>query len=76
MPLIIIIIIQHLYSAIVSYAGCRGADTVYCALVMFAVGCYIFVEMIVAVGKTTDVWVVIQHKRSVGNTQEFTAAAA
>lgn len=32
--------------------------------------------MVVAVGKAADIWLIIQHKRPVGNTEEFTAAAA
>jgi len=51
-------------------------DAVCCAVATFVLSYCKCVLLDVAVGKASDVWIVIQHKRPVGNTQEFTSTAA
>jgi len=51
-------------------------DTVFCAVATFVLSYWKCVLLAVAVGKAADVRIVVQHKRPVGNTQEFTSIAA
>jgi len=58
-------------------AGASGLTyQIYSNLMSFCVLIFHIAMNGISAGKTADVWLVVQHKRPVGNTQELAAAPA